>query len=231
MLNKKSPQANLEDKKAISLLIGFVFALSILYVSLEWSGKVTVYIPDDSIGNYEEPLFIPPTMEPLPPKSIPRPPEPVVDKLRTPDFANLIPVDNIKGTSENAIELPDPEPTNEAVIIGPGYIAVEEEEEIVDFLPAADMPKFPGDVLKYLSQNIRYPVVDQEQGISGRVICQFVIDKDGSIVDVIVVRGVSPTIDKEAVRVIKSMPKWTPGKQHGKSVKVKYTLPINFALK
>ena len=96
------------------------------------------------------------------------------------------------------------------------------------------MPEFPGgqaELFKYLSENVKYPVIAQENGIQGRVICQFVVNKDGSIVDVEVVRsGGDASLDKEAVRVIKSMPKWKPGKQRGKAVRVKYTVPVNFKL-
>jgi len=99
------------------------------------------------------------------------------------------------------------------------------------FMIVEQMPQFPdGDVAAYLSSHIKYPVVAQENGIQGRVICQFVVNQDGSIVDVVVVRGVDPSLDKEAVRVIQEMPKWTPGKQGGKPVRVKFTLPVNFKL-
>jgi len=95
------------------------------------------------------------------------------------------------------------------------------------------MPSFPGGdaaLFKFLNDNIKYPVIAQENGIQGRVICQFVVNRDGSIVDVEVVRSVDPSLDKEAVRVIKAMPRWAPGKQRGKAVRVKYTLPVNFRL-
>jgi protein TonB len=95
------------------------------------------------------------------------------------------------------------------------------------------MPTFPGgdgELFKFLSNNVKYPVIAQENGIQGRVICQFTVNKDGSIVDVVVVRSVDPSLDKEAIRVIKSMPNWSPGKQRGKPVRVKYTLPVNFKL-
>ncbi len=95
------------------------------------------------------------------------------------------------------------------------------------------MPQFPGGeqaLFKFLNENIKYPVIAQENGIQGRVICQFVVNTDGSIVDIQVVRGVDPSLDKEAVRVIQSMPKWIPGKQRGKPVRVRFTLPINFKL-
>jgi protein TonB len=99
------------------------------------------------------------------------------------------------------------------------------------FMIVEQMPQFPdGDVAAYLSSHIKYPVVAQENGIQGRVIVQFVVNQDGSIVDVTVVRGVDPSLDKEAVRVIEGMPKWIPGKQGGKAVRVKFTLPVNFKL-
>ena len=96
------------------------------------------------------------------------------------------------------------------------------------------MPEFPGGqqaMMKFISENLKYPVAAQENGIQGRVICQFVINRDGSVVDVIVVRSAGDQyLDNEAIRVIKSMPKWIPGKQKGKPVRVKYTIPINFHL-
>jgi protein TonB len=85
-------------------------------------------------------------------------------------------------------------------------------------------------MMKFLSENIKYPVIAQENGIQGRVICNFVVERDGSITDVQVVRGVDPSLDKEAVRVIQSMPKWKPGMQRGKPVRVRFTLPVVFRL-
>ena len=105
------------------------------------------------------------------------------------------------------------------------------EEEVFDMVEQA--PQFPGgpaELMAYLSKNIRYPVIAQENGISGRVICQFVVGSDGSVRDIKVMRGVDPSLDKEAVRVIQSMPKWIPGRQNGKAVSVRYTLPVTFRL-
>ena len=110
----------------------------------------------------------------------------------------------------------------------------EEEDDDAVYVVVETMPEFPGGqqaLFKYLSENVKYPVIAQENGIQGRVICQFVVNKDGSIVEVEVVRsGGDPSLDKEAVRVIKSMPKWKPGQQRGKPVRVKYTVPVNFKL-
>ena len=117
-------------------------------------------------------------------------------------------------------------------------------EKVVDEVPPAveetkifevveQMPSFPGGdaaLMAYLSKNIKYPVVAEENGIQGRVIATFVVERDGSITDVKVVKSVDPSLDKEAIRVLKSMPKWIPGKQNGSAVRVKYTVPVTFRL-
>ena len=96
-----------------------------------------------------------------------------------------------------------------------------------------NMPDFPGGqaaLMQYLAKNIKYPTIAQENGTQGRVIVQFVVNKDGSIVDAKVVRSVDPFLDKEALRVINTMPKWKPGMQRGKPVRVKFTVPVMFRL-
>jgi len=110
---------------------------------------------------------------------------------------------------------------------------IETDENRTDevFYVVEQMPSFPGGlgaVMNYLSSNIKYPVIAEENGIQGRVIVQFVVGKDGSISNVHVAKSVEPSLDKEAVRVAKSMPKWIPGKQNGQAVNVKYTLPVTF---
>ena len=95
------------------------------------------------------------------------------------------------------------------------------------------MPEFPGGngaVAEYVRENMKYPAIAKEKGTQGRVIVQFVVNRDGSIVDAKVLRGVDPYLDKEAIRVISSMPKWKPGMQRGKAVRVKYTVPVMFRL-
>jgi len=96
-----------------------------------------------------------------------------------------------------------------------------------------EMPSFPGGngaLMSYLASNIKYPVVAQENGVQGRVIVSFVVERDGSISDVKVARSVDPSLDREAQRVVKSMPRWSPGKQNGSTVRVKYTVPVVFRL-
>ena len=106
-----------------------------------------------------------------------------------------------------------------------------EETKVFDVVE--QMPSFPGGqgaLMSWLGSNIKYPVVAEENGVQGRVVCTFVVERDGSITDVKVVRGVDPSLDKEAVRVLKAMPKWIPGKQNGSAVRVKYTVPVTFRL-
>ena len=107
------------------------------------------------------------------------------------------------------------------------------EEETKVFDVVEQMPSFPGGpsaLMQYLSSNIKYPVVAEENGVQGRVIVTFVVERDGSITDVRVVKSVDPSLDKEAQRVVKSMPRWIPGKQNGSAVRVKYTVPVTFRL-
>ena len=107
----------------------------------------------------------------------------------------------------------------------------EEENKVFDVVE--QMPSFPGGMaalMAYLQKSIKYPPVAEENGIQGRVVCTFVVERDGSVTDVKVAKSVDPSLDKEAVRVVSAMPKWIPGKQNGRSVRVKYTLPVTFRL-
>ena len=109
--------------------------------------------------------------------------------------------------------------------------AAPEPEKVFDMVE--QMPTFPGgqqELMAYLGKTIKYPTIAQENGTQGRVIIQFVVERDGSITDVRVARGVDPYLDKEAVRVVKCMPKWLPGKQNGKAVRVNFTVPVMFRL-
>lgn len=114
----------------------------------------------------------------------------------------------------------------------PVQVVEEEPEEQTIFEVVENMPDFRGQaaLMQYLAKNIKYPTIAQENGTQGRVIVQFVVNKDGSIVDAKVVRSVDPYLDKEALRVINTMPKWKPGMQRGKPVRVKFTVPVMFRL-
>ena len=222
---KKNPQASLEDKKFTYVLIGLAFVLSICYVAFEWTEKeVTKYEVSDTDFFFEEEIDIQQTTQETPPP--PPPPAPQeVEVLNV--VEDDVEVEEIEINTEDDKDV-------EVVIAPPVEAPVEEEEEEVIFMVVESMPEFPGGqqaLFKYLAENVKYPVIAQENGIQGRVICQFVVNKDGSIVDVVAVRSSGEaSLDKEAIRVIKSMPKWKPGKQRGKPVRVKYTVPVNFRL-
>ena len=107
------------------------------------------------------------------------------------------------------------------------------EEETKIFTVVEQMPLFPGGdaaLMAYLRDNIHYPTVAAENGVQGRVVVGFVVERDGSITDVNVLRSVDPSLDREAMRVVKGMPRWTPGKQNGSAVRVKYQVPVTFRL-
>ncbi|MBO8447362.1 MAG: TonB family protein [Bacteroidetes bacterium] len=226
---KKSPKADLENKKSTSILIGLVVALGIMFIAFEWSQRdVVVYEEAIQSAVVEDEEMIEVTFrEETPPPPAPEPPAPetvLSDVIEIKD--NTEEVETVDFSAED-------DASQRVVVQAPVAAPVEEEEEQQIFVVVEKMPEFPGGeeaMRRYLARNIRYPLIAQENGIQGRVICQFVVNADGKIVDVQVVRGVEASLDAEAVRVIQSMPSWTPGKQGGKSVRVKYTLPIRFKL-
>lgn len=224
---KKSPKADLEGKKTTGVLIGLVLILAAMFVAFEWTERDGVITADSGIKEvaFEEEMV--PITEQEEPKQAPPPPEaPKVEEV-------LQIADNDANVEETTIQ--SNEDKGEAVEIKyvPAVVEEEEVEEQQIFQVVEEMPEFPGgmaECMKFLAKNIKYPTIAQENGVQGRVIVQFVVNKDGTIVDPVVVRSVDPYLDKEALRVIKAMPKWKPGKQRGKAVRVKYTVPVTFRL-
>ena len=224
---KKSPKADLEGKKSTGLLIGYVLALAVMFIAFEWSERDKKVTTDTGIAEllFEEEII--PITEQEQKQAPPPPPE----APKAEEIINI--VENDAEVEESTIQASDE--TDKAVEVK--YVPVEVEEEEVEeqqiFQVVEEMPEFPGgmaECMKFLSKNIKYPPISQENGIQGRVIVQFVVNQDGSIVDPVVVRGVDSHLDKEALRVIQMMPKWKPGKQRGKAVRVKYTVPVMFRL-
>ena len=226
---KKSPKADLENKKTSNLLIGAILTLSVLFIGFEWSEREVKVVTDSGVTEivFEEEMI--PITEQEPPKQAPPPPE-------APKMEEIIEIaENDADIEETTIDASD---DIQAAVEVKGYgTAVEVEEEEVEeeqiFQVVEEMPEFPGgqaECMKWLGKNMKYPQISQENGVQGRVIVQFVVNSDGSIVDAQVVRGVDPYLDKEALRVIGLMPKWKPGKQRGKAVRVKFTLPVMFRL-
>lgn len=224
---KKSPKADLEGKKSTWLLIGYVLILAFMFVAFEWSERdKQVLIAQGPVEVTFEEDMVPITQQEQP-QTPPPPQAPSAEEV-------LQIVENDTNIEET--EVATSEDQGEAVQIvstGPAVVVEEVVEEETIFHVVEEMPSFPGgdaECMRFLSKNIKYPTIAQENGIQGRVILQFVVNKDGSIVDVTVARSIDPYLDKEAVRVVKMMPKWKPGKQRGKPVRVKYTLPVMFRL-
>ena len=223
---KKSEKANLESKRSIFLQIGMVVVLGVILFAFEWSTKPN---RNNSLGELadmdleEEIIPITRQQEVKPP---PPPPPPKITEVLT------IVEDDVEIEDELIIEDAEADQNMEIEIV-----EFEEEEEVAEeevFFIVEDMPSFDGKgqdgFRSYISKNLRYPEIAAENGISGKVYVQFAVNSKGEVVDAIVVRGVDPALDKEAVRVVMSSPKWAPGKQRGKPVKVQFTFPINFVL-
>ena len=223
---KKSPKADLEPKKVIFTQIGLVVALSLVLIAFEWTTTdvaVSSMQMAEDVAAEEEIIPITRQEEVKPP---PPPPPPKVS-----DVLNIVD-DDVELDDE--LVLLDTE-SNENITVDYKAVEVQEEEEADApvFFIVEEMPVFPGGeeaLRKYIAQSVKYPAIAQENGIQGRVFVAFVVNTKGEVTDVKIARGVDPNLDKEAIRVVNSMPKWSPGKQRGKAVKVSYTVPINFVL-
>lgn len=208
--------------------MGMVVGLAILFVAFEWSNRDVKVAQDQGVADViaEEQIEITrPEDTPPPP---PPPPAPVVTEV-----LNVV-EDDVDLQQQDIVTSEDNQKAAQTqTYVAPKVVEEEEESSQPIFTVVETMPQFPGGdaaLLQFLAKSIKYPVIAQENGIQGRVICAFVVNRDGSIVDAEVLRGVDPSLDKEALRVINTMPKWSPGKQRGKPVRVKYTVPITFRL-
>ena len=224
---KKTSKASLENKKSSWLLVGYVIVLVFMFVAFEWSKRdVRIDMSGAITENvFEQEIEIPITEQP----ELVAPPPP-----QAPAIAEVLTIvddnDNVKETA-----IASSEEIGEAVIIKTISPTVDEEIPVEDeiFEVVEKNPEFSYNgmsLMQYLGKSIKYQTIAQETGTQGRVIVQFVVNKDGSIVDVKVVRGVDPYLDKEAIRVISTMPKWKPGEQRGKPVRCKFTVPVMFKL-
>jgi protein TonB len=223
---KKSIKANLENKKNIFLMLGLVVALTIVLIAFEWKSKPSKV---DNLGAIQTQLvedeIIPITRE----QEIKTPPPPpkVIEVLNI--------VDNNVNIDEE-LKIEDSEADDNTLITVVPVISTTKEEEVEEetiFYIVEDMPVFPGGeaaLRTFLGNSIKYPVIAQENGIQGKVYVTFVVGKDGVVYNAVIARGVDPSLDKEALRVVNSQPKWKPGMQRGKPVNVSYTVPINFVL-
>lgn len=226
---KKSASANLEDKRLTYVLIGLVMSLSLLYVAFEWTESeiVVAEITDVLTQDAEEEIEIEQTQQ----EETPPPPEP--EEIPEEVIEEITVVDNEKKV--DAINVSSEDDSKAAVVITQAPVKIEEEEEEEDkiFQVVEVQPSFPGGteaLMRYFKENMRYPVMAQEMGIQGKVVCQFTVRKDGTVGDVVVLRSADKALDAEAIRLVSRMPKWNPGKQRGKPVHCKFTVPISFKL-
>jgi len=220
---RKAPKADLESKKAIFIEIGLVIALAAVLFAFEWKSyektelNLVSTVADDTP---EEMVEITQHEKPPPP---PKPPQQTTIIEIVEDDVEIEDEIEIDVEDDQETEMIDYEPIEED----------DEEEEAQIFTVVESMPGFPGGEaarIRYLNENIKYPQMARESGIQGRVFVTFVVEKNGEVTDVRVLRGIGGGCDEEAVRVIKNMPNWNAGKQRGKPVRVQFNMPILFKL-
>lgn len=227
---KKTDKANLENKKLLFVEIGLVISLAIVFFAFEWGTEekqVAALEETTQIVDVEE--MVPITQEtPPPPPSAPQIPvlsdqiDIVDDEIQVDDDMFI----NLEDDSNMGVEIMDyVEGVSEEVV----------EEEAIPFQLVEEKPSFMGGdanaFSKWVNERLVYPEIAKENGVQGRVTLQFTVNTDGSVSNVKVLRGVDSSLDKEAVRVVSMSPKWTPGKQRDRAVKVTYTFPVIFQLR
>lgn len=221
---KKNPEANLENKKSIYFLIGMLLALGVVLIAFEWTkyeGKIQDLGDLEIVLDEEE--MIPITQQQPPP-----PPPP-------PPQTTIIEIVEDDEEIEEELEIEDTEMDEEEVI---EFVEMPEEVAVEPqiFHIVEEQPQFPGGdkaLYEFLGKETKFPAIAKDAGITGVVYVQFVVREDGSVDPnkIEILRGVHPALDQEAIRVVKKMPKWTPGRQRGKPVSVYYKLPFRFTLK
>lgn len=226
---KKNSRASLENKRTMFFEIGLIAALAVVLTSFEWN-SATKEVASISAGGIS---LIDDETVPITQQETPPPPETIKEPVMTEDLQ--IVENDIKVDTQFFSQDDNTEPIKIVPYVEQSNKTEEEEvEEYIPFSIVEDKPTFQGGdantFTKWVYGNIVYPELAIENGIQGRVTVEFTIDRDGSVKDVRVLRGADSTLDKEAVRVISQSPKWSPGKQRGKAVKVKYTFPIIFKL-
>lgn len=231
MEQKKNPKADLEKRKGLFLEIGLVVILAICLCAF----SIRSYDKDDSSEGNQGPAeeveqmdeILNTDVEDTPPPPPPPPAEPELN------MEELTVVEDTK-VIEQEVKIEEFEEVKNTEITPVVIEEEKEEEEQPIFTVVEKDPEFPGgtDALyKYLAENIKYPQLARDNGITGKVYITFVVERDGSIANPKILRDIGGGCGAEAIRVVKAMPKWTPGKQRGKAVRVQFNLPVNFNLK
>ncbi|MFP4288792.1 MAG: energy transducer TonB [Bacteroidota bacterium] len=220
---KKTPKADLENKKRLFVQIGIIFALVVVFMAFEYKQYERQIVDLGALDvDFIEEEDIPITRQETPPP--PPPPEPSTELI--------IVDDDVEIEEEFTIDV-DADAFTEVEEFTPVVVEEEEVEEEEIFTIVEDQPTFPGGdaaLMKFLQENLKYPTMAREAGIQGTVFVTFVVETDGNITDVRILRGVGGGLDEEAIRVVQSMPPWTPGRQRGQAVRVQFNLPIRFVL-
>jgi len=224
---KKSDKANLERTRGLYTQVGLLIALCITLLAFEW--KIAPAVEEKTDGPIIEAM----EEELVPITRVDEPPPPPPEPPKVTDILEIV-SDDVQVDTHIDINI-EADQFTEITVVEYSVTVIEEEEEEEVFTIVEDMPTFNGKTAEegfreFVSKNTVYPPVAQENGISGRVFVEFTINQQGDLVDAKVMRGVDPLLDAEALRVIRSSPKWVPGKQRGKTVKVKYTFPVMFKL-
>ena len=215
MISKKNPKISLENKKAMFFQIGLAITLIVVLIAFEWKSydKSNYYFGDLNIDDMEEEI-IPITRQEVKPPPPPPPPPEIIEIVE--DEVEI----------EKELEIEETETDEDEIV------EIEEDDEEF-FMVVENMPEFPGGdlgLMKFIQKNVKYPAIAKEYNITGKVYVSFIVDKLGKVTNVKIVRGVDKNLDAEALRVVSLLPKYKPGKQRGKSVRVMFTIPINFTL-
>jgi len=222
---KKNPKSDLEKWKSMFFQIGLVVSLGIILLAFSITQKKSAVDELDRLEDVDfEDEDIPVTRQEQPPEIKPPPPQQVVEVL------NIVEDDT---EIEDEYEADDAEADEDTQVEIVEIEEDEEEEEAQIFFIVEKMPVFPGGELglrKYIATHVKYPNIARENGIEGKIYIRFCVTSKGTVEKVSIARGVDPILDKEAIRVVKALPKWKPGEQRGKKVNVWYTVPINFQL-
>lgn len=224
---KKNPKADLEKRRGLYLEIGLVVIMvaSLVAFEIKTYDKEEKVQFERQVSEEQEEIVIQTQQEELPPPPPPEAPEVTTEFEVVEDEAEI--------KNELVVNAEVTEDTKNIEITPVKIEEEEEEEETTIFTVVENDPEFPGGMealYKYLRDNIKYPQLARDNNITGRVYVTFVVERDGSIANPRVLKDIGGGCGAEAVRVVKSMPKWTPGKQRGKAVRVQFNLPVSFNL-
>lgn len=226
MQSKKNPEVDLEKKRGLYLQIGFIISLLLVLAAFEYKSydKTDSSLGELNLDDLEEEIIPITKQEVKPPPPPPPPPEIIEVVENDKEIEEEVEIEETETDEEEAFEIPEEEDDEEIFMV---------VEQAPDFkCMKIGRKEYCGyeALTKYLQKNVNYPAIAKEYNITGKVYVQFVVEKNGKVTNVKVVRGVDKNLDDEALRVVKSFPDWNPGKQRGKAVRVYFTVPINFNL-